>query len=98
MAAAVSVAIAHELGHLLLGTNSHSVRGLMSAFWSGNQLRLASQGYLEFSDAEAERIQAALSARARAATSKGQVSESSRMVPARETFSARVQQAAGGAP
>jgi len=63
-------AIAHELGHLLLGTNSHSGWGLMSAFWSGNQLLLASQGRLAFSDAEAERIQAALRARALAATAR----------------------------
>ena len=27
-------AIAHEIGHLLLGTNDHSTRGLMRALWS----------------------------------------------------------------
>lgn len=89
-------AIAHELGHLLLGTKSHSGGGLMSAFWSGSRLRLASQGCLAFSDAEAERIQAALSSRALAATAPGEVTESSRVVPTGENFSARVQQAEGG--
>jgi hypothetical protein len=60
-------AIAHELGHLLLGTNSHSPSGLMCAFWSGNQFRLAAQGLLTFSGAETKRIQAAITARTLAA-------------------------------
>lgn len=61
-------AIAHELGHLLLGSNSHSGRSLMSAFWSGNQFRLAAQGGLAFSDPEVKRIQASMNARMLAAT------------------------------
>ena len=32
-------AIAHELGHLLLGTNAHSVRGLMRAQWTPADIR-----------------------------------------------------------
>lgn len=56
-------AVAHELGHLLLGTNSHSGRSLMSAFWSGSQFRLAAQGGLEFSSAEVKRIKASMNAR-----------------------------------
>ena len=32
-------AIAHELGHLLLGTNAHSETGLMRAVWSCDALR-----------------------------------------------------------
>jgi hypothetical protein len=32
-------AIAHELGHLLLGTNAHSVRGLMRAQWTPADVR-----------------------------------------------------------
>ncbi len=91
-------AIAHELGHLLLGTSSHSGWGLMSAFWSGNQLRRASQGCLAFSDREAERIQAALSARALAATARGEVAESSRVAPTRGTSAAGVEKGSGGTP
>jgi hypothetical protein len=59
--------IAHELGHLLLGINSHSNAGLMSAFWSGNKLRIASQGLLTFTAAQAKRINVAMTARALAA-------------------------------
>jgi hypothetical protein len=32
-------AMAHEIGHLLLGTNEHSPRGLMRASWSSDDLR-----------------------------------------------------------
>jgi len=32
-------AIAHELGHLLLATNSHSSKGLMRAYWSPRDIR-----------------------------------------------------------
>jgi hypothetical protein len=69
-------AIAHELGHLLLGTNSHSSRGLMCAFWSGNQLRIAAQRGLAFSDTETQRIQAAMTARVLAATAFPQEGQS----------------------
>lgn len=69
-------AIAHELGHLLLGTSSHSGRSLMSAFWSGNQFRLAAQGGLAFSDPEVKRIQASMNARTLAATELTQQGQS----------------------
>jgi hypothetical protein len=61
-------AIAHELGHLLLGTNSHSNTGLMRASWSGTQFRLVARGLLAFSDTETKRIHAAMNARKLAAT------------------------------
>ena len=32
-------AMAHEIGHLLLGTNQHATRGLMRASWSSTDLR-----------------------------------------------------------
>ena len=32
-------AVAHELGHLLLATNSHGVRGLMRSTWRDDELR-----------------------------------------------------------
>ena len=36
--------IAHELGHLLLGTNSHSPTGIMCGNWDHDYLRLALRG------------------------------------------------------
>lgn len=35
----VGLAIAHEIGHLLLGTNAHSATGLMRAVWSRAELQ-----------------------------------------------------------
>jgi hypothetical protein len=49
-------AAAHELGHLLLGTNSHSSTGLMKAHWSRRDLRSASFGHLLFTSEQAEVI------------------------------------------
>jgi hypothetical protein len=50
-------AMAHELGHLLLGINAHSSLGLMSADWTSRELALAAQGKLLLRDAELRRIQ-----------------------------------------
>jgi hypothetical protein len=50
--------IAHELGHLLLGTTAHASFGLMAAALSSAQLERAPCGLLEFSPAEAATIRA----------------------------------------
>jgi hypothetical protein len=63
-------ALAHELGHLLLGANSHSGVGLMHAPWSSRELLAADQGPLYFSASESKRIQKAVLARWQA-TSRG---------------------------
>jgi hypothetical protein len=78
---------AHELGHLLLGTNSHSGSGLMSAFWSGSKLRIAVQGWLTFTDAEAKRISAAMAARALAAPASAEATGPNRNEPTEEQVS-----------
>jgi len=48
--------IAHELGHLLLGNDSHSTAGLMSAVWQDSELRQAARGNLYFTSGQADRI------------------------------------------
>jgi hypothetical protein len=48
--------IAHELGHLLLGTASHSPAGLMSGVWQDPELRQAIRHNLLFSDDQGERM------------------------------------------
>jgi hypothetical protein len=75
---------AHELGHLLLGTNLHSSSGLMSAFWSGSLLRIAAQGWLTFTDAQAKRICAAMAARALAAAASDEATRANRHGPTEE--------------
>ena len=54
--------IAHEVGHLLLGTNSHSPAGIMRARWQPADLASASQGTLLFSTLESQAMQNKLSA------------------------------------
>jgi len=62
-------AMAHELAHLLLGTNSHSSQGLMCAFWSRKKLLVAEQRGLSLSSSETKRLHIALAARKLAALS-----------------------------
>jgi hypothetical protein len=57
--------IAHEIGHLLLGTQRHSSSGLMQAHWDARELRLAVSGLLNFSARQAEAIRADVQARLR---------------------------------
>jgi hypothetical protein len=51
-------AIAHEIGHHLLGDNSHGLRGIMVGNWSKQHLRHMSKGDLLFTHEEAARMQA----------------------------------------
>ena len=55
--------IAHELGHLLLGTHSHTDHGLMSASWSSKHLQTAERRALTFSSSETQLLQIAMMAR-----------------------------------
>ena len=48
------LAMAHELGHLLLRSASHSVTGIMRARWTEKGLRDDDRGYLRFTPGEAE--------------------------------------------
>jgi hypothetical protein len=56
---------AHELAHLLLGTNSHSVDGLMRARWGMKELERVNQGTLLFDHNEAHKMAERLIAGAR---------------------------------
>jgi hypothetical protein len=49
-------AVAHEIGHLVMGLNSHSPRGLMRAGWKANDLRDMAERHLLFSKREGERM------------------------------------------
>lgn len=50
--------IAHEIGHLLLGTNSHSPSGIMCAKWDQEYLRMAVMGFQKFSPEQSAVIRA----------------------------------------
>ena len=57
-------AMAHEIGHHLLGDNSHALRGIMVAQWSKQHLWHMSKGDLLFTQKEVTRIQAEVRHRA----------------------------------
>ena len=56
-------AIAHEVGHLLMGTNQHSPRGLMRAVWSQQELRRNTPLDWQFSDEDARTMRNLVEAR-----------------------------------
>jgi len=60
--------IAHEIGHLLLGSNSHSVSGIMQGRWERLQIRQAVTGTLLFTPEQAKLIQAEAQTRMRLQT------------------------------
>ena len=54
--AMLAVAIAHEMGHMLLPNRPHGKTGLMRATWDANDLRFAAAGLLHFSRESAVKI------------------------------------------
>jgi hypothetical protein len=56
---------AHEVAHLLLGSNSHSASGLMKARWGGKELVRASEGALTFDQWQGRKMVQRLMAGAR---------------------------------
>ena len=55
--------IAHEIGHLLLRSQSHSPRGIMRAEWGKEELKLISTRSLHFTPQQAEVMRAELTRR-----------------------------------
>ena len=58
-------AAAHEIGHLLLGSNSHSPLGLMRGSWSRQDMQRANSGELLFTRSQALLIRQEVCSRAR---------------------------------
>ncbi len=56
----LACAIAHELGHLLLGPGAHSDEGVMRRVWTARDFALALRGGLYFTAPQAQRMQAEL--------------------------------------
>jgi hypothetical protein len=54
--------LAHEIGHLLLGTSAHSWLGIMKATWRREQLEKAERGELWFSGKESKTIRERIAA------------------------------------
>ena len=62
-AVVVGLAAAHEIGHLLLGTNAHTASGLMRAVWSRVQLQHGDVKDWLFSRADAVKMRSSLEQR-----------------------------------
>jgi hypothetical protein len=59
----LGLAMAHELGHLLLRSISHSATGIMQARWTEKCLREDERGFLRFTPGEAVRMRREVRAR-----------------------------------
>ena len=60
----LGIAVAHELGHVLLPPPSHSSEGIMQAAWEGDDLRKASDRAIAFTDSQAALMRERLLSRA----------------------------------
>ena len=58
--ALLGMALAHEIGHLLLGPGGHGERGLMSCPWDKADIVDAARGRLSFSPVQRDRIRAGI--------------------------------------
>jgi hypothetical protein len=56
----LGAAIAHEIGHLLLGSNSHTRSGVMVARFRRREMEMAERGELGFTDEQASQIRSAV--------------------------------------
>ena len=54
---------AHEIGHLLLGSGSHSSMGIMRPGWAPEELERAAQGQLGFTPQQSEKMRATVARR-----------------------------------
>ena len=52
----LAYAAAHEIGHLLLGDQSHTPRGLMKAIWNTDDFRAMAESDLHFSPGQAREL------------------------------------------
>jgi hypothetical protein len=57
--------MAHEIGHLLLNTSTHSDVGIMQAYWQAEQMQLLIRGWLLFTDGQTRQMRSGLLVRQR---------------------------------
>lgn len=61
-------AMAHEIGHLLLGKGNHTSSGIMKGAWGLRELRMAETGELRFTKKQEKRVREQVRRRAEMAT------------------------------
>lgn len=74
--------MAHEIGHLLLGSKSHSRSGIMCGRWEAEQLRSVAEGGMSFDPTESRLM------RERLRTLQGAQAELAPVAPQQETLTA----------
>jgi hypothetical protein len=74
---ALGHAMAHEIGHLLLGTAEHTSRGIMRARWEREDLRDAARRCLVFDAQQAQRLRAEVRRRV-AVTASGEQAQTAK--------------------
>jgi hypothetical protein len=70
-ASMLAIAIAHEIGHLLLPSKAHSLRGLMRAEWTRADLQLAQRQLASFTPRQGELLRNRISVSRYRVTGKG---------------------------
>jgi hypothetical protein len=63
LASILASVMAHEMGHLLLGSNAHAVSGIMQAHWAPSELRRIGMGSLLFLPDQGKRMRARVAER-----------------------------------
>ena len=63
IAAVLGSVMAHEMGHLLLGSNAHAISGIMRAHWEAGELRRINMGTLVFLPQQGKRMRARIAPR-----------------------------------
>ena len=58
--------LAHEIGHLMLGFNSHTERGIMAGNWDEDEMLMMKQGSIRFHEVQARRMRQQVEARMKA--------------------------------
>jgi hypothetical protein len=64
--------MAHEMGHLLLGSNAHATSGIMQAHWERAELQRISMGSLLFLPEQGKRMRAKVTQREELLTLSGE--------------------------
>ena len=63
LAAILGCVMAHEMGHLLLGSNAHAISGIMRPRWEADELRRIKMGTLVFLPEQGKRMRARIAQR-----------------------------------
>lgn len=66
----LGAAITHEVGHLLLASEAHTITGVMSPRWGWQERKDALRGFLKFSRRESEQLRAGVSQRLSVSTQR----------------------------